>query len=493
MNYLPQKLTKLRKHYNYSQSYIAEYLGVDVVEYMGYENGSAIINYEQAKRLANLYSITMMDMFKNSDDVPLYDVKGNTDEMNIEYFMPNRNIFVRMKNFILDHTIVSLIIVVLFVAIIVLSSILRNTKKDYTIDLKDINRLSVSETTVIYIDDSGAVGFSGSNTNGQLNDLATSNAVKVCEGDGFSVILNSDGSIVSSGLTSELKDEISKWINIVDIACGYNHVLGIDTSGRVSCVGESKACEIDGTKNGVKIFATKEGSIVLLDNDVFVSSGSFIGSSSLRNHNNVIDISSSDNILAILNGDKTINVYSKTGSYLKAERWTNIIDVACGNDFVAGLDEYGKVHIEIENDEIEEQVNNWTNIIAIDSGSDYLIAFDGKNIHGVGNNSYNQFVKEKKEKINLEKVSDIYYTINSNSIAIDFNGVRNASGYTISINVGTGLSKHIDNEQTVEFTSENMIEGKTYIISIVSLGNDNYADSETATLSFVYEPYNEGE
>lgn len=493
MNYLPQKLTKLRKHYNYSQSYIADYLGVDVVEYMGYENGSAIINYEQMKRLSNLYSITMMDMFKNSDDVPLYDVRGNTDEMNIEYFIPNRNIFVRIKNFILDHTIVSSIILVLLIVVIVLSSILGNTKKEYVIDLEDINRLSASETTVIYIDDSGAVGFSGSNSNGQLNSLATSNAVKVCEGAGFSVILNSDGSIVSSGLTSETENEIASWINIVDIACGYNHVLGIDTSGRVSCAGESKACEIDGTKNGRKIFATKEGSIVLLDNDVLVSSGSFIGSSSLKNHNNVVDISSSDNILAILNGDKTINVYSKTGSYLKAERWTNIVDVACGNDFVAGLDEYGKVHIEIENDEIEEQVNSWANIIAIDSGSDYLVGFDGKVVHGVGNNNYNQFVKEKKEKITLEKVSDIYYTINEHNIAVEFNGVRNASGYAVSINVGTGLSKHIDGVETVEFSSENMIEGKTYIISIISLGNDNYADSETATLSFVYEPYYEGE
>ena len=57
MNYLPLKLEKLRKHYNYSQSYLAGVLGVDVVDYMGYENGRKMINYEQAKKLAPKFNI----------------------------------------------------------------------------------------------------------------------------------------------------------------------------------------------------------------------------------------------------------------------------------------------------------------------------------------------------------------------------------------------------------------------------------------------------
>ena len=34
MNYLPVKLAKLRKHYNFSQNYIANVLGISVVDYM---------------------------------------------------------------------------------------------------------------------------------------------------------------------------------------------------------------------------------------------------------------------------------------------------------------------------------------------------------------------------------------------------------------------------------------------------------------------------
>ena len=97
MNYLPSKLSKLRKHYNYSQSYLADVLKVDVITYMGYENGREMINYNQCKKLSSLYHISVYDMFLNSDEVELYDVyKVNTDEINIEYFITKKNIFQRL-------------------------------------------------------------------------------------------------------------------------------------------------------------------------------------------------------------------------------------------------------------------------------------------------------------------------------------------------------------------------------------------------------------
>ena len=100
MNYLPSKLTKLRKHYNYSQSYLADVLGVDTLEYMNYENGSKMINYNQMKKLASLYHIDLSEVFKNSDDVKLYDVnKANTDEINIEYFTAKKTFIEKVQDF----------------------------------------------------------------------------------------------------------------------------------------------------------------------------------------------------------------------------------------------------------------------------------------------------------------------------------------------------------------------------------------------------------
>ena len=491
MNYLPSKLSKLRKHYNYSQSYLADVLGVDTLEYMNYENGSKMISYEQMKKLSSLYHIDMMEVFTNSDEVTLYDVnKANTDEINIDYFTREETFLDKVKDFYEQNKIASTIIAILVVTIIIMSIVLKNTARPYTLVKDNINRLSVSETTVVYIDDYSGVNGSGSNANGELSNLTSSGAIKVCEGEGFTIILNDNGTLSSAGLIDKYAKEIEDWKNIVDVAAGNAHVVGVDSNGRVRCSGDESqgACELAGTNNIKKVYATDFGTIVMDNEGVLQYCGSFIGSSSLKNYYNIKDIASSDNILAILNGDNTIDVYSNNSlNYLEAESWDDIVDVACGDSYVAGLDRYGKVHIEVDNDEIRKEVEKWSNIIAIDGASDYLVGFDGMKIYGVGNNSYGQFKKEELVKQRLDMVSDVEYTIDMDSISVQFKGVSNASGYLVSIDVGIGVSRRIEKEEIVKFETANMTQGKNYTITIVSIGEGDYTDSDPYTLNFTYE------
>lgn len=486
MNYLPSKLNKLRKHYNYSQQYVADFLDIDVVQYMKYENGNDMIDYFQMKKLSYLYNVPLKTIFENTDKLDLPDIKLDTNEINVKYFTQKNGVRNKIKGFIINHKIVSAIILVLLLAIVVLSIILKNVVRPYSIEMENINRLSASETTVIYIEDSGGIGFSGSNANGQLNDLVVSEAIKVCEGGNFSVVLSKDGKVASSGLISKYSQTIEKWENIVDIAVGENHVVAVDSNGRVYCAGDGEACDIEGTRNVKKVFASSNASIVMNENGTLSYSGTVIGSSYLKDFVNVKDIASSDNILAILNNDNTLNVYSKSGSFLRSETWKDIVDVACGDDFVAGLNSYGKVYIEIDNDKYTNEVNEWSNIIAIASGKDYLVGFDGKRIYGIGVNNHNQFVTEEKKKTTLETVNNIEYTISQDEICIQFEGEKNADGYRVAINVGTGLEKYVDTPQIVSFTTENMIEGKTYTITITSVGSGDYKDSDEAKCMFTY-------
>ncbi|MBR5754590.1 MAG: helix-turn-helix domain-containing protein [Erysipelotrichaceae bacterium] len=490
MNHLPEKLLTLRKHYNYSQSYLAEVLGVDTIRYMNYENGSEMIGYAQMKKLCSLYHLDMVEMFRNSPEVTLYDVnKANTDEINIDYFTAKKTVFDRIRDFYERNRIASTIIAVLLVTIIILSVVLKNTTRPYTLVRDNINRLSVSQTTVIYIDDYSGVNGSGSNTNGELSNLTASGAIKVCEGEGFTVILNEDGTVSTAGLISKYANEVSEWKNIVDIAAGGAHVVGVDANGRVRCAGDdtNDACGIDDARNIVKVFATRNGSIALANDGSLIYSGSFIGSGSLKNYYNILDVASSSNILAVLCADNTIDVFTKNSlNYLEAEGWDDIVDVACGDSFVAGLDEYGKVHIEIDNDEIRRQVEKWSNIIAIDAASDYLIGFDGKKIYGVGNNRYGQFVKEELVKQRLEMVSNVEYSIDERYVSVQFDGVLNASGYVVAIDVGIGISRRVNYAEVVRFETENMTEGKNYTISITSIGEGDYTDSDVYTLTFTY-------
>lgn len=487
MNYLPGKLVKLRKHYNYSQSYVAEFLGMDTFDYMAYENGSKMIDYAKARKLAVLFHIPVIQIFMNNEDVDLHEVTNTTDELNIKFFEKELSFKEKVKTYIVQHKIVTGIIFVLTATIVVLLVALMNMSKDYKPHIDSGNRLSCSNTTVLYIDEDGRVLGSGSNTNGELSNLRYTNAIKVCEGEGFSIILNEDGTIDHSGLTESMAKEVDSLKNIIDIAAGDSHILAADRNGKAYCIGNEKACSLVKSTNTKRVYATANGSILEDEYGYLTYSGSFIGSSSIKSYNNIVTLDSSDTVLAIVNNNNTINVYSNNGeNYFIAESWKDIVDVACGNDFVAGLDKYGKVHIEITNDDIELEVSNWSNIIAISSGDDYLIGFDGNQIYGVGNNKYNQFVKEVITKQTLEKVNNVSYSILEDEITIQFDGVKNASAYKISLNVLTGLSKRVESEQIVSFDTTNMTEGKTYTISIVSIGTGDYKDSDVYELSFVY-------
>ena len=490
MNYLPNKLVKLRKHYNYSQSYLAEVLGIDTLEYMNYENGSGMINYEQMKRIASLYHIDLVEVFNNSDEVQLYDVnRANTDEINIEYFTSKESFFDKLKDFYDHNKITSSIIVFLVITIIIMSIVLKNTVRPFVPNKDNINRLSVSETTVVYIDEFSHVNGSGSNANGELSNLTSNSAIKVSEGEGFTIILNEDGTLISAGLISKYSSEINEWRNITDIAAGSSHVLAVDSNGRIKCTADddSDACNFEDVRNVKKVFATNNGSIVMDESGYLYYAGSFIGSGSLKNYRNILDIDSSNNVLSILKSDKKIDVYTNNSlNYLEAESWSDIVDVACGDDFVAGLDSYGKVHIEIDNDFIREEVNKWSNIIAIDGASDYLIGFDGEKIYGVGNNSYNQFSKEELIKQRLDMVTEVEYNIFQDYLTVQFKGVSNASGYIVSLDLGIGISRRIEDEEVVRFETENMTDGKNYTISIVSIGEGDYTDSDPYKLNFTY-------
>ncbi|MBO7677065.1 MAG: hypothetical protein J6S49_06090, partial [Erysipelotrichaceae bacterium] len=466
-------------------------LGVDTLEYMNYENGSDMISYDQMKKLASLYHIDLVEVFTNSDEVKLYDtVNANTDEINIEYFTAKETFLDKVKNFYAQNKVTSTIIVILLITILIMSIILKNTVRPFTPTKDNINRLSVSETTVVYIDDYSHVNGSGSNANGELSNLTSNSAIKVAEGEGFTIILNEDGTLNSAGLIRKYANEIDGWRNIVDVAAGGAHVIAVDSNGRVHCTAydNSQACDLNDVRNIKKVYATNKGSIVMDNNGTLSYAGTFIGSGSLRNYTDILDIASSNNILAVLKKESEVDVYTNNSqNYLEAESWDDIVDVACGDSYVAGLDRYGKVHIEIDNDSIRSEVEKWSNIIAIDGGSDYLIGFDGEKIFGVGNNSYKQFVKEELVKQRLDMVSDVEYNVTQDSITVQFKGVSNASGYIVSIDVGIGVSRRIDSsENVVKFESGDMTDGKNYTITIISIGEGDYTDSDPYKLSFTY-------
>lgn len=469
---------------------MAEVLGVDVVEYMGYENGRKMINYSQIKRLSSLYHVNIIEIFRNNEDVTLYDVANqDTDKLNIEYFIPKKTLLTRIK----EHPLLSGLVFGLIVACVFGTLFMINSKNRPYVSYSDnTDRLSVSDTSVIYIDNLGAVKGSGDNANGQISNLPSEHATKVCEGSNFSVILLDDGTVKSIGLIENYQKEIKKWKNISDIAVGDKHIIAVDNIGRTHCIGDNSnnQCEVSEFSNIKNVYATANGSIGIDYDGKIYYTGQFVGTSKLKSYTNILDVDTSNKNLIVLKEDGTCDYVASNDDalYFKITKWKNIIDVACGDDYFAGLKEDGTVVIASLSLK-ESIVSNWKNIIAIDGGNDYLIGFDGKDIHGVGKNNYHQFESEETILQSLPQVKNILVDYNKTNVKVSFDAVSNASEYEISllINDETKVSKKVKTNEIVSFDTNLLEDNNIYEISVVAKGDQVvYGDSLVSKQEFIF-------
>ena len=487
MNKLPDKLLKLRKHYSYSQNYVAEYLGIETLIYMGYENGRSIPDFKELKLLAKLYKIPVDVLFINEKMVSLnQDDKYDIDKKNYSY-LTNQTRKDTFKKLFIKHKKQALYGVLALVSLLcVLMLVGKDDKAVLSQIPSNLNILDASDTTVVFVRNDKFVGR-GDNSNGQI-EIESENIFKVAEGNTFTVILKKDGTLDSAGLLTKYAKEISEWENIVDIAVGNGHIVALNHSGKVLCTGDKKLgqCEFDGAEEIKKVFAAKNGTFVLREDGKLEVSGDFVGKSQMKNIENISDISISDNILAYVNENGRITYHAVSGNFNEAPLWRNIVDVAVGNDFIAALDSDGYVHIDIANYKITDEVETWTNIKAIASGKDYLVAYDGDDIVGIGNNAYGQFEILLSQKMELPSVSNIKILVDDHDVKITFDDIPNAIEYRLEIDTGIGYAVTSETNNFV-VPIDKFEDGHEYTIKLVAVGDERHENSVPTIITYKFE------
>ena len=477
-NKLPEKLLELRKHYHYSQKSAAEKLGIDLMEYMAYENGSAVPPYALLKRIAKLFHVTVLELFSNETQVVLRAARAVADVP----LKDRARIFLRSHKRLLTAGVLALA-VLLFV-------LLKPEKPEKIYVLPEVlprETLAVSETSVVRLDKNGVLIGSGDNSNGQL-DLKEEGLIKVAEGATFTVALKNDGTLVSAGLLEKVADDISDWKDIVAVATGSGHILGLESDGDVVCAGDNTygQCNYEERRNIKRIFALPQGSVLVREDGTVITAGDFVGSSQLRKQRNLLDVRASEDNLVYLKDNGTVGYFARRKDFDEVLHWKDITAVACGNDFIAGLTVGGNVQIVIDNYILENEVSGWSNITAIAAGNDYLVAVDEEgNLFGVGRNIYHQFDDSSLMRNTLPQVRNVKVEIGQEYVIISFEPVANASGYLVTIDVGIGYSAKVE-EPYLVISKDHFDNDKTYLLHITALGEGEYEDSDVLSLDFRY-------
>ena len=490
MNYLPVKLAKLRKHYNFSQNYIANVLGISVVDYMGIENGRNVLNHEQIIKLSKFYHINYIELFKNDDKVTLYKVdKQDTDKINIEYFIPKNTLLNRIKRFVKNNKLVTGIGIGVVAVALILLVVNILLKEPVVNEIHDINTLSVSNKTVLYLNRNGAAKGSGDNSSSQISNLPTENVTKVLANDEYSVFLLNDGTLFVCGdCDEELKEDLVRKKDVIDIAMGDNHIVLLNNDGSVTCLGnnENKQCDINNTQRVTKIFAGGNASIAINEEGKTVYSGDFVGKSTIADVLNIQDVDFSGTTIVYLKEDGTVDYNSNDNSkknYIECLKWKDIVDVACGIDFVVGLKKDGSVVVASDDPNLKD-AESLSDVIAIDAADNYFVAYDGTNIYGYGENRYNQFISSPTATTKLNEVSNIQVTCSKENVVVSFDSVNNATAYEVKLN---DYVKQYQNNVNISLDASSLNKGDKYTIIIKVIGDRYYVDSNETKYEFEYQ------
>ncbi len=245
----------------------------------------------------------------------------------------------------------------------------------------------------------------------------------IAAGDGFTLGLKTNGTVISTGLSLYGADQVDDWTNITMIACGLNHSVGLKSDGTVVATGSNAtgACNVSDWKD-IKMIAAgldntvglkKDGTVVStgsnehgqLDvhgwkNITAISCGSFF-TVALKNDGTALAIgkdcsgilnvsgwrdiaavsASFDNIIGLKKDGTVINTMRTNTSLFK-----NVTAIAASAGYEAGLNKDGTV---ITNNETIN-TSTWKNIIAISAGAGHLVGLksDGSVLAARANGSF---------------------------------------------------------------------------------------------------------
>lgn len=231
-----------------------------------------------------------------------------------------------------------------------------------------------SHSVILYSD--GTVVTLGDDTYAQRSTSGWRNITQISTFADHTLGLRSDGSVVAAGLNTEGQCNVDGWRNIVSVAAGSRHSVGVRADGTVVAVGanESGQCNVSGWTNVKSVAASNSTTFGLTRDGKILTAGSFTHRS-LNSWSQISMISVSTNhVVAVhVNGTVSAAGANDQGQCDDIAKWNDTQQIAAGYGFTAGLRATGKVWVHGCDAHNEHAAMQWTDIVAIGSGREHLL------------------------------------------------------------------------------------------------------------------------
>lgn len=536
INRLPEKLTLLRKHFNYAQGDVAARLGVHVTEYMKWENGNTIPPVLKLKEISDLYRVTLDSLVNNTEEVILpaleQDVSvnipfmgkdedktqiitrpipvaaeetktldlGDTKVLNTqpiqetmvteivdtgaieEPVIPDESVSEKKKKrsrLIIGGSIAAALLIGLA---ILLMNLFGNDSHQV---LNNVNKLTLGDKYSLYVDKSGNLVQHGVFE----PPISFSGSVQVDSWYDHALGLKSGGTVVSSNNDQELVT----WSDITMIAAGRTHSVGLKSDGTVVCSGSSAACRVNTWENIKAVYAGNAVTIGITEEGTVMASGENL--EQVNGKTGIRSAAIGDSCILLVHDDGHVSSYAlASGAPFDTSSWTDVEAAAVGSSVAVGLRSDGTVLAQAADEKMVKRIQSWTDIRYVDASGNTVVALTKTGtLKGAGDNEYGVYVSSEsddpvEEPEQLETVQNITFTETTANVQIKWDKVNHADYYEVTFtpSLTVGIPRTASNSASVPATA--LTNGTTYTVSVIARANDEeeYTPSEAAQVTYTY-------
>ena len=234
---------------------------------------------------------------------------------------------------------------------------------------------------------------------GQCDTKEWKDIVSVAAGSYHTVGLKENGSVIAVGSNYKRQCDTSSWTDVIEIAAGNTFTLGRTANGTVLATGQDSHGQInvDRWTDIIAIAAGGDHAVGLKSDGSIIDN--YHGECSTPNWENIVAVSADSGLMVGLKDDGTVKA---TGRFKKSliSEWNGIVAIEAKSDKIVGLRSDGSLvslgsfHIYSQNSISGgnlKEVSQWSDIVSISMGFSHLVGLkaDGSVI-AIGENNRGQ-------------------------------------------------------------------------------------------------------
>ncbi len=223
--------------------------------------------------------------------------------------------------------------------------------------------------------------------------------ISISAGMGHFVGIKSDGTVVATGNNRSRQCNVSHWVNIVSVSAGNHHTIGLESNGRVVDVGQNNSgqCNVWDWPDVLSISAGGDHTVGLKSDGTVVAVGSNSnGQCEVSDWRDIVYISAGESHTVGLKSDGTVvAIGSNSNGQCEVSDWRDIIYISAGESHTVGLKSDGTVVAVGANNDRQCSVSKWRDIVSISAGGSHTVGLksDGT-VVAAGNNSLDECAVE---------------------------------------------------------------------------------------------------